>query len=316
MGFFFKKQEKQAQEERSLYPMLHIAGSLKGCRQELVQKEVAALQELSLVSSSFSGVMREADLFQNKLSDLGDSFSNIDEAAGQFGQVRGDIADSVTGAQAQMVELGKISAAVQASYEEMAGTFSQLQAAVNGIQQCMGKIVSIADETNILALNASIEAARVGAAGRGFSVVAAQVKELAGGIKALGGEGSDGVSEVEQRANELSGRISSSQETLGLGVGIVSQADESFQTITSAADGASAVQSEISDVIESSQAELQIICRFFDRIKDLYQDVQKHINNASNLGTTKSAMFEDMDNMISQIQPLVRDIENHSSLKS
>ncbi len=127
---------------------------------------------------------------------------------------------------------------------------------------------------------------------------------------------SDGVSEVEQRANELSGRISSSQETLGLGVGIVSQADESFQTITSAADGASAVQSEISDVIESSQAELQIICRFFDRIKDLYQDVQKHINNASNLGTTKSAMFEDMDNMISQIQPLVRDIENHSSLKS
>ena len=179
MGFFFKKQEKQAQEERSLYPMLHIAGSLKGCRQELVQKEVAALQELSLVSSSFSGVMREADLFQNKLSDLGDSFSNIDEAAGQFGQVRGDIAESVTGAQAQMVELGKISAAVQASYEEMAGTFSQLQAAVNGIQQCMGKIVSIADQTNILSLNASIEAARAGEFGKGFAVVADEIGKLA-----------------------------------------------------------------------------------------------------------------------------------------
>ena len=124
MGFFFKdkKAGKQAQEEKSLYPMLHIAGSLKSYQQELVQKEVAALQELSMVSSSFSGVLKEADLFHNKLSDLGDSFSNINETAGQFGEVRTGISESVAGAQAEMVELAKISAAVQASYDEMAGT--------------------------------------------------------------------------------------------------------------------------------------------------------------------------------------------------
>lgn len=315
MGFFFKdkKAGKQAQEEKSLYPMLHIAGSLKSYQQELVQKEVAALQELSMVSSSFSGVLKEADLFHNKLSDLGDSFSNINETAGQFGEVRTGISESVAGAQAEMVELAKISAAVQASYDEMAGTFAQLQTAVNGIQQCMGKIVSIADETNILALNASIEAARVGAAGRGFSVVAAQVKELAGEIKALAGEVSDGVSDVELRASQLNNSIASSQQTLGLGVGIVSQTDESFRSITMAAEGAVQVQSEISDVIESSQAELQVICKFFDRIRDQYQEVLGHINTASRLGTTKSAMFEDMDNMVSQIPPLVRDYEGRSS---
>ncbi len=36
----------------------------------------------------------------------------------------------------------------------------------------------------------------------------------------------------------------------------------------------------------------------------------KHIESASRLGTTKSAMFEDMDNMIAQIPPLVRDLES------
>ncbi len=80
-----------------------------------------------------------------------------------------------------------------------------------------------------------------------------------------------------------------------------------------AAEGAVQVQSEISDVIESSQAELQVICKFFDRIRDQYQEVLGHINTASRLGTTKSAMFEDMDNMVSQIPPLVRDYESHSS---
>ena len=91
--------------------------------------------------------------------------------------------------------------------------------------------------------------------------------------------------------------------------GIVAQTDESFQKITSAADGAVSVQSDISGVISMSQSELQAIHQFFEQITLQYQEVIKHISRASSLGTTKSAMFEDMDNMISQIPPLVRDVE-------
>ena len=46
------------------------------------------------------------------------------------------------------------------------------------------------------------------------------------------------------------------------------------------------------------------LCGFFEQIKDRYQDVMDHITNAERLGTTKSAMFEDIDNMMSQI-PLI-----------
>lgn len=51
-----------------------------------------------------------------------------------------------------------------------------------------------------------------------------------------------------------------------------------------------------------------MLCQFFDKIKGQYQEVIKHIDRASRLGTTKSAMFEDMENMISQIPPLVKDL--------
>ena len=310
--FFERKKQRLAkdQEEKSLYPVLHVGGSLKEYQQELVKKEVASLAELSRVGDSFSNVLSEAERFQTKLEDLGASFSNIDQTAGEFSQVREEIGLSVAGAQERMEELAQISTRVQQSYDQMTETFNGLETAITEIRQCMEKIVAIADQTNILALNASIEAARAGEAGRGFSVVAAQVKSLAEEIKTLAREVDTGVRDVETGAQELNGSIAASQETLGQGVGIVSQTDESFQSITAAAEGAVSVQAEISQVIDASQQGLQEIRQFFEQIKGQDQEVVRHIDSASRLGTTKSAMFEDMDNMIGQIPPLVKDLES------
>ena len=297
----------QSQHEEVRAPLLHISGSLKEYQKELVQKEVESLWELSQVNHSFSGILTEADQFQTRLMNFGETFSSVNQAAGQFAQVREGIAHTVLDAQDTLDDLKGTSMQIEQSYGYMEATFTQLQEAVQSIRQCMSNIVSIADQTNILAVNASIEAARAGEEGKGFAVVAAKVKELAEEIKGLASEVNTGIHAVECNTNQLNESILASQQSLGKGSALVSSTEDAFHKITSASEGTVSVQQEIASVIDASQGELQQICQFFDSIKLRYQEVVKHIESASRLGTTKSAMFEDMDNMLSQIPPILKE---------
>ncbi len=188
------KTEKKQNKEKDMYPVLYVMDSLKQYHTDLVQKEVQSLWELSLVGSSFDSVLGEAEHFQEKLEDMGQDFLRVSEASEQFVAVRDEIARSVSRAQDEVETLKNSSMEVETHFAEMGSTFTALQESVEQIKQRMSRIVSIADQTNILAINASIEAARAGEKGKGFSVVAMEVKKLADEIKDLtaGGFGDQG----------------------------------------------------------------------------------------------------------------------------
>lgn len=308
LNFPWKKTGKNRKNMQNLSPILHVTDNLKEYRNELIGKEVESLRELGMVGSSFKEVMRRADHFHEQLSEFEQSFSDINTAAGQFDEVRGSISGAVAEAQDKVEELKSTSVQVERSYSDREQTFEQLQSAVDGIQRCMKKIISIAEQTNILAINASIEAARAGQSGKGFSVVASNVKELADEIKGLAEEVDTGIHEVERGTGKLNNSISISQQALDRNIDTVNSTYESFNKIITTAEGTITVQAEISDVIDNAHRELQTIGQFFDEIKHQYKEVVRHIDRANNLGTTKSAMFEDIDNMLSQIRPLVEEM--------
>lgn len=309
---FFKEkkgieQKEEPKKEKNLYPVLHVVDSLKEYQKELAQKEVSSLQELSQVGNSFENVMEVADNFQNKLADFGETFSNIEQVSGQFATVKGDITQSVAQAQAEVEDLKSSSLQMNTYFDEIVSTFESFQLSVKSIKECTDAIVSIANQTNMLALNASIEAARAGELGKGFAVVAVEVKKLADEIKNLVTAVNSSISDVERGTEKLNASIDVSQQALGQSIEKVNDTYQMFDRITQAAEGATAVQEEITQTIDESERNLAALSKFFDKIRNQYQDVLDHIENVNRLGTMKSAMFEDMDNMLSQIPPIIKE---------
>ncbi|MDE7247506.1 MAG: chemotaxis protein [Lachnospiraceae bacterium] len=299
--------KKSRKETKSLYPVLYVIDQLKECRNMLVKNEVDSLQELGMVSKSFNHVLQDSENLKMSLQDFEQTFASINAVSGQFATVKENISQSVLQAQNEVEVLKESSLLASSSFDEMQSTFEAFQLSVNEIKKCMGQIVSIANQTNILSINASIEAARAGEQGRGFATVAGEVKHLSDEIKNLVDTVDSRIGDVEQGTAQLKASIQTSHQALGESLSKVDETYEMFNHITKAAEETESVQTEIAVVIDDSKTKLHTLDDFFDRIKKQYEKVMGHINRVNIMGTTKSAMYEDIDNMISQIPPIIND---------
>uniref|UniRef100_UPI00402AE92A methyl-accepting chemotaxis protein n=1 Tax=[Lactobacillus] rogosae TaxID=706562 RepID=UPI00402AE92A len=300
-----------AQEETlDMHPVIHVADSIIEYQKQLAEREVESLDEMADIQKAFVLATKENERLKDQVQELSSVFADVGQIATSFDGVKNEIVDSVGEAQKKVDELKNSSKEVSRSFDEIKSAFAGVQVSVQQIKDCMQQIIAIANQTNMLALNASIEAARAGEQGRGFAVVANEVKNLAEEIKTLVSTVDGSISEVERGTTQLNNNIEESQSVFGKNVEDADAAYGVFEQIIKAADAAKEVQEEIGEVTQSSEKRLSDVKDCFDDQEQQLQKVLAHIERANDLGTTKSSMFEDMNNLVSQLAPIAKDIQN------
>ena len=175
-----------------------------------------------------------------------ESARNAAEAAGEGGHI---VQQTIEGMQA-----------IADSVRESAETITELGKRSDEIGEIIGVIDDIADQTNLLALNAAIEAARAGEQGRGFAVVADEVRklaerttkataEIAGMIKGIQKDTSGAVSSMEEGTKQVEAGMElavKAGDSLTSIVSVVSEVQKMIEQIATASDEQSAAAEQIS----------------------------------------------------------------------
>ena len=138
------------------------------------------------MKKSMDGIVKDASEQADKASESVDNIYNISTQIEYISKEMTDMYDTVNAVSVAEKDASRIMEELNDANQEMLYTIGRIAEqitvtndSVQAIQQTIDMIRNIADETDLLAVNASIEAAHAGAAGRGFAVIAEQISKLA-----------------------------------------------------------------------------------------------------------------------------------------
>ncbi len=243
-------------------------------------------------TSQVATAMQEMSSTVMQVSENSSRAANASSKAAETARRGGDIVEAT---------LSKMRA-IAGSVSATANRIAELGKSSDQIGQIIGVIDDIADQTNLLALNAAIEAARAGEQGRGFAVVADEVRKLAERTTTATKEIADMIGRVQTETKTAVGAMKAGTREVEEGVTTTAQAGNSLKEIIHMSDSVGEMITQIATASTEQSSASEEINQNIEQIAKLVKESAEGAQQSAKACQDLSGLALDLQKMVSKFR--------------
>ena len=272
------------------------ADTLSIASNEMARVTEGVAETISRVSQGTIDQAADLGEINNTAQALGHSIENMQNSVAHIDQTSEHISKIATGSNEDMQSVLQILSQFNTSFTQYSGKMREFAGHMDNIVKIVDTIEGISKQTNLLALNAAIEAARAGEMGKGFSVVAEEIRSLAEQSQEATKNISEIISGVSEQTKELINNTNDMDEQLE------SQA-ASLNKMTTSFD-------EIFKAIEEIMPQIKLVIEETDILGNQKDEIIIQISSASAIAQEISASCEEVSAATEEINTSTTEVAN------
>ncbi len=266
--------------------------------EDVAQIVSSASNELSAqIEQSERGAAEQASRVAETATAMEEMNSTVLEVARNAGQASDVSAATRKKAEEGAQVVGRAVTAIQQVQEEsrrLKADMETLGGHARSIDQIMGVISDIADQTNLLALNAAIEAARAGEAGRGFAVVADEVRKLAEKTMASTTDVGNAIKAIQQSADRSAEQVEQAVRRIEEATDFANSSGEALRDIVRMVDGTADQVRAIAAASEQQSASSEQVNGIAGETARAMQEAARAVSDLAGQAQVLSGLIADM----------------------